>query len=198
MFTGLVRDVGEIIGFERNGDNIRITIQSQLPPESYQLGSSILCSGICLTVVEFGQGRFVMEVSPETVEKTNIGSWNVGTKINLEPSLCMGDELGGHLVFGHVDALATITELGADGDSWRFTFEVPENLKNYFASKGSVSLDGISLTVNEVNDNRFGVCIIPHTWTYTTLSERKVGDKVNLEVDMLARYVARMLEGRAA
>ena len=110
----------------------------------------------------------------------------------------MGDELGGHLVFGHVDALATITELGADGDSWRFTFEVPENLKNCFASKGSVSLDGISLTVNEVNDNRFGVCIIPHTWTYTTLSERKVGDKVNLEVDMLARYVARMLEGRAA
>lgn len=139
-----------------------------------------------------------MEVSPETVEKTNISSWNVGTKINLEPSLCMGDELGGHLVFGHVDALATITELNEDGDSWRFTFEVPENLKSYFASKGSVSLDGISLTVNEVNDNRFGVCIIPHTWTHTTLSERKVGDKVNLEVDMLARYVARMLEGRAA
>ncbi|MAF68161.1 MAG: riboflavin synthase [Micavibrio sp.] len=198
MFTGLVRDVGEITGFERQGDNIRITISSNLPQNTYQLGSSILCSGICLTVVEFGEGRFVMEVSPETVEKTNISSWNVGTKINLEPSLCMGDELGGHLVFGHVDALATITELNEDGDSWRFTFEVPENLKSYFASKGSVSLDGISLTVNEVNDNRFGVCIIPHTWTHTTLSERKVGDKVNLEVDMLARYVARMLEGRAA
>ena len=198
MFTGLVRDVGEITGFERQGDNIRITISSNLPQNTYQLGSSILCSGICLTVVEFGEGRFVMEVSPETVEKTNISSWNVGTKINLEPSLCMGDELGGHLVFGHVDALATITELKEDGDSWRFTFEVPENLKSYFASKGSVSLDGISLTVNEVNDNRFGVCIIPHTWTHTTLSERSVGDKVNLEVDMLARYVARMLEGRAA
>lgn len=198
MFTGLVRDVGEITGFERQGDNIRITISSNLPQNTYQLGSSILCSGICLTVVEFGDGRFVMEVSPETVEKTNIASWDVGTKINLEPSLCMGDELGGHLVFGHVDALATITELNEDGDSWRFTFEVPENLKSYFASKGSVSLDGISLTVNEVNDNRFGVCIIPHTWTHTTLSERKVGDKVNLEVDMLARYVARMLEGRAA
>ncbi len=198
MFTGIVRDTGTIKKLERNGDDIRLTIETSLPPESRTLGASILCSGICLTVTAFDDASFTVDVSSETVSKTNIANWKEGGHINLEPSLRLGDELGGHLVFGHVDAQASLIEKHEDGDSWRMTFEVPSDLANYFASKGSVSLDGISLTINEVEGNRFGVCIIPHTWEHTTLSEREIGDKINLEIDMLARYVSRMLEGRAA
>ncbi len=198
MFTGIVRDTGTIKALERKGDDIRLTIETSLPKESRTLGASILCSGICLTVTEFDKTSFAVDVSAETVSKTNIENWKEGMQVNLEPSLRMGDELGGHLVFGHVDAQATLIEKHADGDSWRMTFEVPNDLSAYFASKGSVSLDGISLTINEVEGNTFGVCIIPHTWEHTTLSNRAVGDKINLEIDMLARYVSRMLEARAA
>lgn len=197
MFTGIVRDIGAIRSVERSGDDITFRIQTALPPECYTLGASVLCSGICLTVTDFDETSFSVDVSPETVSKTNIGQWQEGTEINLESSLRLGDELGGHLVFGHVDAQAELKSVEEDGDCWRMTFEVPEELEMFFAPKGSVSLDGISLTVNEVQGNKFGVCIIPHTWENTTLSERKVGNKLNLEIDMLARYVSRMLEGRA-
>lgn len=193
MFSGIITDIGTIETFDRKGDDITLTVKNNLPLSACGLGASIAHSGVCLTVIESQTGLFKVEVSGETVAKTNLGSWNVGTRINLESSLKIGDELSGHLVFGHVDTLVEVTSIEPDGESWRLQFRIPEEYKKYIASKGSVTLDGISLTVNEVENDIFGVCIIPHTWTHTTLSDRKVGDKINMEVDMLARYVARML-----
>lgn len=194
MFSGIITDIGTIETFDRKGDDITLTVKNNLPLSACGLGASIAHSGVCLTVIESQEGLFKVEVSGETVAKTNLGSWNVGTRINLESSLKIGDELSGHLVFGHVDTLVEVTSIEPDGESWRLQFRIPEEYKKYIASKGSVTLDGISLTVNEVENDIFGVCIIPHTWTHTTLSDRKVGDKINMEVDMLARYVARMLD----
>lgn len=194
MFTGLIQDIGEIINIDRRGDDVGLKIQTGFDMGAIDIGASICCSGCCLTVVEKGDDWFSVDVSAESLAKTTIGQWDAGTYINLESSLKLGDELGGHFVFGHVDAKAQIESMHQDGDSWRITIQVPEDYKKYIASKGSVAIDGISLTVNEVNDASFGVNIIPHTWEKTTLSNRKPGDLVNLEIDMLARYVARMLD----
>jgi len=197
MFTGIITDVGSIRGVEQRGDT-RFVIASSYPADDIAIGASIACSGVCLTVVdkgnEGGGDWFAVDVSAETLSLTSLGGWGEGTRVNLERSLKVGDELGGHIVSGHVDGVAVISSIEPEGDSVRFSFEVPQSLSRYVASKGSVALNGVSLTVNEVDDVRFGINIIPHTQTVTTFGDAKVGDKINFEVDVLARYVARLSE----
>ncbi len=193
MFTGLIQDIGHVRSIDKDGD-WRIIIETQMDMSKHAIGASIACSGCCLTVVQKGDDWFSVDVSHESLSKTIIGEWEQGVRINLEPSLRLGDELGGHIVSGHVDGLAELTDLQKDEDSWRLKIKVPQEFSPYIAPKGSVTLDGISLTVNEVQGDVFGVNIIPHTWEQTTLSDRQIGDKLNLEIDMLARYVARQLE----
>ena len=195
MFTGLITDVGRVRAVTSVGDR-RIEIETSFPIAEIELGASIACSGVCLTAIEFGDNWFAVEASEETTSKTTVGDWQAGDALNLERSLRIGDELGGHLVFGHVDGVAKITERRTDGDSIRFSILAPDDLAPYIASKGSVALSGVSLTVNEVDGNRFGVNIIPHTADATTLGKLSAGDRVNLEIDMLARYVARQLEAQ--
>ena len=193
MFTGIVTDIGDIRSLERRGD-LRARIGTRYDTHGIDIGASIACSGVCLTVVQLGSDWFDVEISAETLDKTNVGGWGVGQKINLERALKVGDELGGHIVSGHIDGLATIIEMRPEGDSVRYTFDAPRSLARFIAPKGSVALDGTSLTVNEVADTRFGVNIIPHTQEVTTWGASKVGDNVNLEIDTLARYVARLAE----
>ena len=193
MFTGIITDIGELISLNKQGD-WRLRIKTNWQTEQIDIGASIACSGICLTVIERADSYFDVEASMETVSLTSMQKWQLGSKINLERALRMGDELGGHIVSGHVDGIATITNIKAEKDSHRLTFEIADKLKGFVASKGSVCVDGISLTVNQVNDNTFTVNIISHTWQETTLGDSKVGDIVNIEIDMLARYVARLLE----
>jgi len=192
MFTGIITDVGEVRAVERRGDT-RFTIGTHYPAREIAIGASIACSGPCLTVVENGDDWFAVDASAETLSRTTIGSWKRGTKINLERALRMGDELGGHLLTGHVDAVATFVARQPEGDSVRFSIEVPEPYDRAIASKGAVALDGVSLTVNEVQGNRFGVNIIPHTQKETTLGAAQPGDRVNLEIDLIARYLARLV-----
>ncbi len=191
MFTGIITDVGRVRAVERQGDT-RFTVETAFAMETVPIGASIANNGVCLTVVEKGPGWFAVQASAETLSKTTLGGWGEGTRINLERALKVGDELGGHIVSGHVDGVATVVDVRPDGESKRFTFEAPANLAKYIASKGSVALDGVSLTVNEVDGARFGVNIIPHTQDATTFGALKAGDRVNLEIDMLARYVARL------
>jgi riboflavin synthase len=196
MFTGIITDIGELL--ERDGGRFRI--RSSYAAASIALGASIACDGACLTataVEPSGQGSiFAVDVSNETLGKTTLHAWQPGRKINLERALKAGDELGGHIVSGHIDGMARIAGIRPDGDSRRFTIEVPAALARFIAPKGSVALDGISLTVNEVAENRMGCNIIPHTLTHTTLSAKKPGDELNLEVDVFARYVVRAMELR--
>jgi riboflavin synthase len=196
MFTGLITDVGEVVA--RDGG--RFTIRSGCLAVSIPLGASICCDGCCLTatgVTAQGHGaEFTLDVSNETLSKTTLGAWAPGRKVNLERSLKAGDELGGHIVSGHVDGTAMIVAVDSDGDSRRFTLEAPPHLARFIAPKGSVALDGTSLTVNEVSGNRFGVNLIPHSLSVTTWGKKAVGDTVNIEVDMFARYVARLMEFR--
>ena len=191
MFTGLITDVGEVAA--RDGGRFRI--RSNYPAAEIAVGASIACSGVCLTAtsIEPVDGGFVftVDVSNETLSKTTLGAWQAGTPVNLERSLTAGSELGGHVVTGHVDGKARITDIRADGDSQRFLFDAPDNLGMYIAPKGSVALDGTSLTVNEVAGHTFGVNLIPHTLQVTTWGNRRIGDAVNLEVDLFARYIAR-------
>ena len=199
MFTGLIQDIGVVRSIDKDGDWRIVIGVDALDMEAHAIGASIACSGCCLTVVEKGADWFSVDVSHESLDLTIIQDWEEGTQINLEPSLKLGDEMGGHIVSGHVDGLAELMALREDHDSWRLSIKVPEALAPFIASKGSVAVDGVSLTVNEVEDKGacvFGVNIIPHTWGKTTLSDRKVGDKLNLEIDMLARYVSRMLNVR--
>ncbi|CAO3374469.1 riboflavin synthase [Azospirillum argentinense] len=191
MFTGIITDVGRVRAVERQGDT-RFTVETVFAMETVPIGASIANNGVCLTVVEKGPGWFAVQASAETLSKTTLGGWAEGTRVNLERALKVGDELGGHIVSGHVDGVATVVEVRADGESKRFTFEAPATLAKYIAPKGSVALDGVSLTVNEVDGARFGVNIIPHTQDATTFGALKAGDRVNLEIDMLARYVARL------
>ena len=196
MFTGIVTDMGEVLAVEQQGD-LRARIATSYPVDTIDIGASIACNGVCLTVVATGttpQGWFDVDISAETVSKTNIGrnGWAPGKRINLERALKVGDELGGHIVSGHVDGVATIIEMHGEGDSTRFTFRAPKDLAGFIAPKGSVALNGTSLTVNEVNGTDFGVNIIPHTKEVTTWGGAAVGDAVNLEIDTLARYVARL------
>ncbi len=193
MFTGIITDIGEVRSVEQKGD-FRVEINTRYDTSEIDLGASISCSGACLTVIEKGQGWFAIEASSETVDRTTIGDWSVGTKVNTEKALKLGEELGGHIVSGHVDGIAKIISTKPEGDSIKFEFESPENLKFFISEKGSIALDGVSLTVNNVVGNKFEVNIISHTQTYTTFSQRSVGDKINLEIDMLARYVSRLLE----
>lgn len=195
MFTGIVSGIGTLQ--ERQG--ARFVIACPYKRASLALGASIACNGSCLTIVEIGKANgkgalFTVEVSNETLARTTLGAWQPGRRINLERALTLGDELGGHLVYGHVDGVGTIVSTTPEGGSMRFVFEAPPELARFVASKGSVAIDGISLTVNEVEGNRFGVNIIPHTQAVTTLGQAKPGQRVNLEVDMLARYVQRLLE----
>jgi len=192
MFTGIVTDVGRVRAIERKGDT-RIEIETAYDMDDVDIGASIACSGPCLTVVEKGSGWFAVEASAETLDKTALGDWEVGTRINLERAMRIGDELGGHIVSGHVDAVATVVDMKPEGDSVRFTFEAPADFAKYIAPKGSVCLDGVSLTVNEVQENQFGVNIISHTQSATSFGGRKVGDRINMEIDTIARYVARLL-----
>lgn len=200
MFTGIVTDMGEVIAIEQRGDT-RLTIATAYDPDTIALGASIACSGCCLTAVETGRlqdgrGFFAVDASAETLARTTLGSWTVGTRINLERPLKMGDELGGHVVSGHVDDVGEIVSIVPEGDSLRFRFRVSPAIARFIAPKGSVSLDGTSLTVNEVEGNEFGVNIIPHTQAVTTWGKARAGDRVNVEIDMLARYVARLSETR--
>lgn len=194
MFTGLIQDIGTVIAVEDNGVDRRITIETQMSLDKTSEGASIACSGCCLTAMNIEKNTFITDVSTETLSKTILGQWCVGDMVNVEPSLRLGDEMGGHIVSGHVDGLATIDSVEQDGESWRLKVKAPTALSQFIAPKGSITLDGISLTVNEVEGDLFGVNIIPHTWAHTTLQYRKSGDQLNLEIDMLARYVARMLE----
>ncbi len=200
MFTGIVREVGRIISVSEPGDR-RLRIACGRAPESIDIGASVACNGVCLTVVAKGgeadAAWFDVDASAETCAKTTAGSWTDGTAINLEPALRLGDELGGHIVSGHVDATGEVTAIRPEGASLRVTISVPEDLARYIAPKGSVTVDGISLTVNEVSADSFGVNIIPHTLSATNLSDVAPGRRVNLEIDILARYVARLRESES-
>lgn len=191
MFTGIITDIGRVRAVERQGDT-RFTIETGFDTETIAIGASIAHNGVCLTVIDKGPGWYVIQASGETLSKTTLGGWDAGTRINLERALKVGDELGGHIVSGHVDGVGALAATKPEGESLRLTFEAPESLAKYIASKGSVAIDGVSLTVNEVAGARFGVNIIPHTQTATTFGGLRVGDSVNLEIDMLARYVARL------
>ena len=195
MFTGIVTDLGEILELEQKGD-LRARIKTNYDTAGITFGASIACDGICLTAVDFGDDWFDVEISSETVSKTIIGAglWKVGHTINLERSLKVGDELGGHIVSGHIDGIAKVTSINDEGDSTRFVFEAPSELARYIAPKGSVALNGTSLTVNEVDSNTFGVNLVPHTKKVTSWGKTQVNDPINLEIDTLARYVARLAE----
>jgi riboflavin synthase len=191
MFTGIITDIGRVRHIEGEGAR-RVEIETAYDTGSIAIGASICCSGVCLTVVDKGDDWFAVDVSHETLSRATLGEWRAGTRVNLERALRVGDELGGHILTGHVDGLGTIAALGRDGASLRITVEMPEDLALYIASKGSVAIDGVSLTVNEVDDRTFGVNIIPHTLQETNLAGLSVGDRVNLEIDVLARYIARL------
>lgn len=194
MFTGLIQDVGEVVSVDKTRGDARIRIRTSIDLAREKIGASIACSGCCLTVVEKGVDWFDVDVSAESLSKTIIGDWDAGSPVNIEPSLRLGDEMGGHIVSGHVDGLATLESITPEGDSYRLKIRVPQDLTGFIAPKGSVALDGISLTVNEVEGDVFGVNIIPHTWDQTSLGQAKAGQSLHVEIDMLARYVARMLE----
>ena len=196
MFTGIVTDLGEVLEVERRGD-LRARMATGYDVAGIEIGASVCCDGVCLTVVALGtepRGWFEVDISAETVGKTNLGLWAPGRRINLERSLRVGDELGGHIVSGHVDGVAEIVSVTPEGDSLRFRFAAPQALARFIAPKGSVALNGTSLTVNEVEGAEFGVNIIPHTREVTTWGTAATGDPVNLEIDTLARYVARLQE----
>lgn len=191
MFTGIVNAMGRVAEIEPRGDR-RIKIATPFDASALEIGASIACNGCCLTVVERGKDWFAVTASAETLAKTTLGQWKVGDTVNLERPLKVGDELGGHIVLGHVDGVAEIAGVKPEGDSLRMTFNAPRELAKFIATKGSITLDGVALTVNEANGAGFGVNIIPHTAKMTTFAQAKPGTKMNLEVDVLARYVARL------
>jgi riboflavin synthase len=192
MFTGIITDVGRVRTVRPGGDTA-FTIATAYNTDDIAIGASIACAGVCLTVTERGKGWFAVQASAETLSRTTLGGWREGSAINLERALKVGDELGGHILSGHVDAVAEIVSRRPEGESVRFTFAVPAPFDKAIAPKGSIALDGVSLTVNEVDGRRFGVNIVPHTQANTTFGAAQAGDRVNLEIDVLARYVARLL-----
>ena len=196
MFTGIITDIGNVLELDQRGD-LRARIGTGYDVAGIDIGASIACDGVCLTVIALGsdpQGWFDVQISAESIGKTNIGGWVAGKRLNLERALKVGDELGGHIVSGHVDGLATVINVANEGDSTRVTLRAPDHLAGFIAPKGSVALNGTSLTVNDVDGAEFGINFIPHTKTATTWGEVAVGDAVNLEIDTLARYVARLQE----
>jgi len=195
MFTGIITDIGHIRAVEQRGD-MRARIGTGYDTASIETGASIACDGVCLTVVDLGPDWFDVDISAETLSRTNLSRWRDGRRVNLERALKVGDELGGHIVSGHVDGLAEVMAVAEDGGSTRVTLRAPEGLERFIAPKGSVALNGTSLTVNEVAGRDFGINFIPHTQQVTTWGDVAVGDPVNLEIDTLARYVARLAEAR--
>ena len=201
MFTGIVTALGEVIAAERGDGLLRLRIASPYDAASVEIGASIAHDGCCLTVVETasrprGGMVHVVEVAAESLALTTLGALKMGDRVNLERSLRIGDELGGHMVLGHVDGVGRVREVRRDGEGWRVVIEPPASISPLIAAKGSIAVAGVSLTVNEVDDESFGVLLIPHTWAVTTLSTLKPGDWVNLEADMMARYAARLIEAR--
>jgi len=199
MFTGIVTALGGVEKVERGNGLVRLTIAAPYNADGIEIGASIAHEGVCLTVVEKAPtphgARYVVEAAPETLAITNVGDWEVGDAVNLERSLKLGDELGGHIVQGHVDGLGEVLSLAEDGAGWRVRIAPPKQISFLIAPKGAIAVNGVSLTVNEVDEAGFGVLVIPHTWAVTTLCRLKPGDKVNLEADMMARYAARLMEG---
>lgn len=193
MFTGIITDIGTVAALEQQGD-LRARITTGYDTARIDLGASIASEGVCLTVIALGPDWYEVQISAETVEKTNLRGWQVGRRVNLERALKVGDELGGHIVSGHVDGVAEVVAMAEEGDSTRVTLRAPRDLARFIAPKGSVALNGTSLTVNEVNDCDFGINFIPHTKEVTTWGDVAVGDRINLEIDTLARYVARLAE----
>lgn len=199
MFTGIVTDIGEILDVRPlDGDGARLSVSTGYDTGPIDIGASVACSGVCLTVVDKAPGRLDFDASRETLSRTTLGDWRKGTRINLERSLRLGDELGGHLVFGHVDGVGRLVASEAAGEGARLVFAAPHGLERFVAEKGSVAIDGVSLTVNGVSDDRFEVMVIPHTRAHTTLGDLATGGSVNVEVDMLARYVARLSQAAGA
>ena len=196
MFTGIVTDVGQVRHIEKRGDT-HFVFGTHYDVSAIDIGASISCSGACMTVVDKGNEKdrwFAVTASAETLSKTTLGDWKVGEAVNFERPMRVGDELGGHIVTGHVDGIAEIASMKPEGESTRVILQAPVALARFIAPKGSIALDGVSLTVNEVDGSRFGVNIIPHTWKVTTFGRQKPGAKVNLEVDLMARYVARLVK----
>jgi riboflavin synthase len=198
MFTGLIEDLGTLRELRIGGAQAQLTVNTGLPMAELTLGESIAVNGVCLTVTSFGEGAFTADVSPETLDCTSLGRLSRGAYVNLERALRFSDRLGGHLVSGHVDGMARISERHLDGNAWRFTFQAEAPVMDFLVAKGSVAIDGISLTVNDVAEQTFSLAIIPHTLSMTTLKERKVGDEVNVETDLIGKYVARFLRHDAA
>ncbi len=198
MFTGIIKAMGSISAVENLGGDVRLSVQSDdLPFADFSIGESIAVNGVCLTAVELRNDGFDADVSVETLDVTALGDLGVGSRVNLEPSLALGERLGGHLVSGHVDCVGTVTARNADARSIRFSVEIPAGLQHYVASKGSVTVDGVSLTVNGVDGNSFDVNVIPHTAEVTIMGGYAVGTRVNVEVDLVARYIERLLaQGR--
>jgi len=195
MFTGIIQEIGTIEKIEKNGDWV-LTISASFSMDALSIGASVACDGICLTVIEKTDRCFLVQLSTETVQLTTARWWQVGTLINIERSLRMGDEMGGHLVSGHVDGILKVISREDEADSIRYRFEIPAEFALYLAPKGSIALDGVSLTVNEVAGQVFGVNIIPHTQKETTIGEKQVGALMNFEIDQIARYVGNILKAR--
>jgi len=193
MFTGLIEDLGTVRELRQGSAGARLTVTTAIPMDELERGESIAVNGICLTVTTFGGGSFTADVSPETLGRSTLGALFPGRRVNLERALRLGDRLGGHWVSGHVDAVGTLEQARPDGNAWRLVFRLPAEVNRYVVEKGSVAIDGISLTVNSVGDETFSVAIIPHTLALTTLKEAKVGARVNIETDILGKYVERLL-----
>ncbi len=194
MFTGLVSDVGRVEKITRDETGVRIIVATVYDTSTVDIGASIALSGACHTVTEIAPNKLAFFSSNETLARTTLGSWTEGTRINLERSLTLGQELGGHIVSGHVDGVGEVQDIRQDGDAWRIFFLAPKPLLRFIAEKGSIAVDGVSLTVNGADNDSFHVAIIPHTMEHTAFGDFKVGSRVNLEIDMLARYVKRLLE----
>ena len=194
MFTGIIIDVGSVKDIVLNEIGYSLKIETTFNTEDILIGASIACNGACLTVVEKGNNWFSADVSGETLDCTSLGDWSINTRVNIETALKAGDELGGHLVQGHVDGIGSLVACVSEGENHRLTIKTESEIIEFIASKGSIAVDGVSLTVNEIHFNQFGVNIIPHTWKNTNFSYLKINDKVNLEIDIVARYVARLME----
>ena len=194
MFTGIIETVGEVVAKELREGDVKLTLEAD---ESYleavMLGDSIACNGVCLTVVDRTSNQFMLDVSVETLSLTTIGDWDVGSKVNLEQAMIASSRFGGHIVSGHIDRIGEIIDIAEDARSWRMTVRVPKNIRQYIAKKGSISVDGVSLTINSVEDNEFSVNIVPHTLSHTIIGDYKLNQKVNIEIDTIARYVERLV-----
>tara|TARA_B100000242_G_scaffold196238_1_gene141743 strand:+ start:373 stop:978 length:606 start_codon:yes stop_codon:yes gene_type:complete len=194
MFTGIIETVGEVVAKELREGDVKLTLKAD---ESYleavMLGDSIACNGVCLTVVDRTSNQFMLDVSVETLSLTTIGDWDVGSKVNLEQAMIASSRFGGHIVSGHIDRIGEIIDIAEDARSWRMTVRVPKNIRQYIAKKGSICVDGVSLTINSVEDSEFSVNIVPHTLSHTIIGDYKLNQKVNIEIDTIARYVERLV-----